>query len=54
MPGWLGFTLGAAFIVGALVSESASLRRARQVRRVERANRVGGAPLDRMGTLTEQ
>jgi MFS family permease len=54
MPGWLGFTLGAAFIVGALVSESASLRSARQVRRVERANRVAGPPLDRMGTLTEQ
>jgi MFS family permease len=53
MPGWLGFALGALFIIAALVSETASLRRARSERRAARGARVGGQQLDRMGGLSQ-
>lgn len=55
MPGWLGFTVGSAFVISALATESAALRRARQSRRVNRAagSRVADRPMDRMGSLTE-
>ncbi len=52
LPGWFGFTLGAAFMLISLVSESASLRRARLHRHSERHGRVDGSR-DRMGTLSE-
>ncbi len=52
MPGWLGFTLGGAAMVAALVSETASLRRAKALRRHERV-RGGGGGADRLGSLAE-
>ncbi len=39
MPGWLGFSFGAAFIALALFAESASLRRVKASRRLHRADR---------------
>ena len=53
MPGWLGFTLGTIFMLGALLAESAALRRARTAHRSERQGRVAGGPSDRLGTLTD-
>ena len=55
MPGWLGFTFGAAFIIVALVGESASLRRARELSPGRTRRRVAWASqqLDRMGGLSQ-
>ncbi len=53
MPGWLGFALGAGFTLVAFLVETASLRRARLFRRVDRSGRLSTGRSDRMGTLTE-
>ena len=56
MPGWLGFALGSVFVVTALVTETASLRRAREYRRSHRSaggGQVAGQQLDRMGRFSQ-
>ncbi len=56
MPGWLGFALGSAFVVTALVTETASLRRAREYRRSHRSaggGQVAGQQLDRMRRFSQ-
>jgi hypothetical protein len=53
MPGWLGFTFGAAFIIVAFVGESASLRRARLYRRLSRGRGMGTQPFDQMEGLSQ-
>jgi predicted MFS family arabinose efflux permease len=53
MPGWLGFTFGAAFIIIAFVGESASLRRARLYRRLSRGRGLGSQQFDQMEGLSQ-
>jgi MFS family permease len=53
MPGWLGFTFGAAFSIIAFVGESASLRRARLYRRLSRGRGMGAQPFDQMEGLSQ-
>ncbi len=53
MPGWLGFTFGAAFVIVALVTESASLRRARLYRQSDRGGRMARQHLEGMGGLSQ-
>ena len=53
MPGWLGFALGSSFMLGALLMETSSLRRARYRRRPDRGS--GSRPREEpMGTLTDR
>jgi MFS family permease len=54
MPGRLGFALGAIFVLAALTTETASLRRARLTRRFDRSGRLGGRRVDRIGSLSER
>jgi MFS family permease len=53
MPGWLGFTFGAAFSIVAFLGESASLRRARLYRRLSRGRGMGGQQFDQMEGLSQ-
>jgi MFS family permease len=56
MPGWLGFAFASAFVVLALVTETTSLRRAREYRRTHRSDgggRMAPQQLDRMGGLSQ-